>query len=99
MGTVALAVMDGTQLLDIAVPAEIFGVPRSDLVDPWYDFVVCGAPTARIGGWFQPRAPRGWADFVAADTVIVPAVRDVDDLPADLVDAVHAAHERGSRIV
>ncbi|MBP2327241.1 transcriptional regulator GlxA family with amidase domain [Kibdelosporangium banguiense] len=99
MKTVALAVMDGIQLLDIAAPAEIFGMPGPHPVDPWYEFIVCGLPAARIGGWFQPRAPRGWDEFIAADTVIVPAVRDVDEPPpADLVNAVRAAQERGARV-
>jgi len=78
--------MDGIQLLDIAAPVEIFGENRSNLVDPWYEFVVCGPPAARVGGWFRPHAPRGWPEFVAADTVIVPAIRNVDESPpADLV--------------
>jgi transcriptional regulator GlxA family with amidase domain len=100
MGTVALAVIDGIQLLDIAAPVEIFGENRSNLVDPWYEFVVCGPPAARVGGWFRPDAPRGWHEFVAADTVIVPAIRNVDESPpADLVDAVQAAQQRGARVV
>jgi transcriptional regulator GlxA family with amidase domain len=100
MGTVALAVIDGIQLLDIAAPVEIFGENRSNLVDPWYEFVVCGPPAARVGGWFRPHAPRGWHEFVAADTVIVPAIRNVDESPpADLVDAVRTAHQRGARVV
>jgi AraC family transcriptional regulator, transcriptional activator FtrA len=100
MGTVALAVIDGIQLLDIAAPVEIFGENRSNLVDPWYEFIVCGPPAARIGGWFQAHAPRGWHEFVTADTVIIPAVRDVDESPpADLVDAVQTAQHRGARVV
>jgi AraC family transcriptional regulator, transcriptional activator FtrA len=100
MGTVALAVIDGVQLLDIAAPAEIFGVARPNLADRWYDFVVCGPPTARIGGWFLPSAPRGWDELTAAETVIIPAVRDIDEPPPpDLIEAIRAAHDGGARIV
>lgn len=100
MPTVALAITDGIPLLEVAAACEVFGVNRSDLVDPWYDFRVCGPATAQIGGWFRPYAPCGLDDLSSADTVVVPGCRDVyESPPVELVDAVRAAHESGSRVV
>jgi AraC family transcriptional activator FtrA len=52
MATVALAIMDGIPLLEVAAPCEVFGVNRTDLVNPWYDLIICGPERARVGGWF-----------------------------------------------
>lgn len=98
--TVALALTDGISLLEVAAPCDIFGVNRADLADPWYDFRVCGPDNARVGGWFRPDRPRSLAELSGAHTVILPASHDVaEEPPADLVDAVRAAHDAGARIV
>jgi transcriptional regulator GlxA family with amidase domain len=100
MTSVALAVTDGIPLIEVAAPCEVFGVDRPDLADPWYDFTVCGPEGARVGGWFRADPPHGLDALVAADTVIVPGCRNVhESQPAELVDAVRAAYERGARIV
>jgi transcriptional regulator GlxA family with amidase domain len=100
MPSVALAITDGVSLLEVAGPCEVFGVNRSNLVDPWYDFTVCGPDTARIGGWFRPYAPHDLAELSSAHTVIVPGGRDIHESPpAILVDAVRTAHEAGARVV
>jgi AraC family transcriptional regulator, transcriptional activator FtrA len=99
MSSVALAVHDGITIFEVAAACEVFGVDRG-LADPWYDFMICGADTVRVGGWFRVEAPHGLGELVSADTVIVPACRDVtEDPPADLVEAERAAHERGARVV
>jgi AraC family transcriptional regulator, transcriptional activator FtrA len=99
MRSVALAVTGGMSLLEVAAPCDIFGVDRSDLADPWYEFAVCASPGARVGGWFEAISPYGLDRVASADTVIVPACRDVEpDPPAALVEAVRAAHEAGARI-
>lgn len=97
--SVALAVTGGSSLLEVAVPYDVFGIDRSGLADPWYDFAVCAPEGAGIGGWFHVSTPHGLDRLVAADTVIVPWSHDVEqDPPADLVDAVRAAHEAGARV-
>ena len=89
--TVALAVTDGISLLEVAAPCDVFGVNRTDLADPWYDFTVCGPQDATVGGWFHPDRPRGLEELAGAHTVILPACRDaVQNPPADLVEAVRA---------
>lgn len=99
MSRVALAVVDGIGVLEVAAACEIFGVDRG-LADPWYDFCVCGPDDARIGGWFRPDMPHGFDELATADTVIIPACRNpYEPPPPELVDAVRAAHAGGARVV
>jgi transcriptional regulator GlxA family with amidase domain len=100
---VAVAVTDGVPMFEFAVPYEVFGVDRSDIVAPWYELRLCaGEPgTLHASAGLQIQAPYDLAALTAADTVIVPALarRTQLDPPAPLVEAVRAAHEAGRRIV
>ncbi|WP_084962755.1 helix-turn-helix domain-containing protein [Thermoactinospora rubra] len=99
MPKVALAVTDGMLHFELAVAYEVFGGDWTDAPDPWYEVVVCGPRAARTGGGFRLDPDCGLDQLARADTVIVPAWADVDeDPPADLVDAVRAAHEAGARV-
>lgn len=100
MHAVRLAVHDGVSLFEAVAACEVFGVDRSDLTAPWYDFAVCGPDDARVGGWFRSDLAHGLDALLEADTVVVPACHDVaEGPPPDLVEAVRTAHERGARIV
>jgi AraC family transcriptional activator FtrA len=98
MGTVALAVTDGMLHFELSLACEVFGAVPAGVVEPWYDVVVCGPGTVRAGRFLL--APDHGLDWLPrADTVIVPGWADVEeDPPADLVDAVRAAHEAGARV-
>ncbi|MDI1465392.1 helix-turn-helix domain-containing protein [Catellatospora sp. KI3] len=99
MATVALAVTENMLHFELATTFEIFTRDPTGLADPWYDLTVCGAGPVRVGR-FHLEPDAGLDRLAHADTVIVPAVADVDaDLPADLVDAVRAAHQAGARLV
>jgi transcriptional regulator GlxA family with amidase domain len=99
MTTVALAVTAGVPHFELAAACDVFGVDRSDLADPWYDFSLCGPAQIPVGGRFLLEPDHGLDHLARADTVIVPAVPDPeDDPPAELVDAVRAAHEAGARV-
>ncbi|MFD8499178.1 helix-turn-helix domain-containing protein [Amycolatopsis sp. NPDC059657] len=99
MRTVALAATDGMLHFELAVATELFGSDLTHITDPWYDFAICGAKAVRVGR-FLVEPDHGLDHLPSAGTVIVPALADVDvDPPADLVDAVRAAHEAGARIV
>jgi transcriptional regulator GlxA family with amidase domain len=99
MTSVALAVTDGSSMLEIAAPCDIFGMDRRDLADPWYEFRVCASAGARVGGGWRIDSACGLADLAGADLVIVPGSHDVDQPPpAELVAAVRAAYDAGSRI-
>jgi AraC family transcriptional activator FtrA len=98
MPSVALAVTDGTSLFELAAACEVFGVDR-ELADTWYSLTICGTDTARVGDWLRADVERGLDGLATAQTVIVPARRSVEQPPpADLVDAVRAAHEAGARV-
>lgn len=99
MTVVALAVTEGMLHFELSVAYEVFGTELTGVVDPWYGVILCGPGAVRVGR-FRLEPDYGLGRLPRADTVIVPAMADVDeDPPADLVDAVRAAHEAGARVV
>jgi transcriptional regulator GlxA family with amidase domain len=95
MSTVALAATDGMLHFELSMAYEVF---EAGVADPWYDVVVCG-PGAVRAGRFLLEPDHGLDHLSRAHTVIVPGWADIDvDPPADLVDAVRAAHEAGARV-
>ncbi|MEO3751315.1 helix-turn-helix domain-containing protein [Streptomyces sp. B6B3] len=99
---VAVAVTDGAPVFELAVPCEVFGVVRRDLVDPWYELRLCAdGPPPRTAAGFRLETPHGFAELPEADTVVVAACpREVQLAPPEpLVAAVREAYERGRRIV
>lgn len=101
--TVAALVPDGVAPFELAVACEVFGIDRSDLVSPWYRFLVCAAepgPLRAGDGLFSIDAPYGLAEARKADTVIVPAGVGRDrEPPEPMLDALRYAHKRGARIL
>jgi AraC family transcriptional activator FtrA len=98
MPSIALAVVDGTPLFELALACEVFGVDRG-LTRTWYDFTICGPDHAEVGGWLKTGLDRGLDALAEAGTVVLPSCRDVaDPPPRALVDAVRAAHRRGARV-
>ncbi|SBT43390.1 helix-turn-helix domain-containing protein [Micromonospora auratinigra] len=99
MATVALAATAGMLHFELAMACEVFVRDPSGLADPWYDVVVCGPGPVGIGP-FRLVPGAGLDRLADADTVIVPAVEDIDADPSpELVDAVRAAHRAGARLV
>ncbi|MFJ2582813.1 helix-turn-helix domain-containing protein [Kitasatospora aureofaciens] len=98
MASVALAVTDGMLHFELSLAYEVFGSRPDALTGPWYDLAVCGPGPVRVER-FRLEPDHGLDRLAAADTVIVPGWADVDaDPPADLVDAVRAAHQAGARV-
>ena len=98
MHTVALATAGHCCTSSSAMAYEIFGNPPLEAVDDWYDVVLCGPGPVRVGP-FLVEPDDGLDRLARADTVIVPACADVDEPPpAELVEAVRAAHEAGARM-
>jgi AraC family transcriptional regulator, transcriptional activator FtrA len=98
---IAVPVPAGTPLFELAVPCEVFGIDRSYLVDPWYDFTLCpvGPPPVALPLGLALTGGGTVEDLAAADTVVVPAWSDpLVEPPGDLLEALRAAHERGARI-
>ncbi|WP_345278635.1 helix-turn-helix domain-containing protein [Streptomyces gulbargensis] len=83
-------------LYELSVATMVFGIPHTDLADPWYGLRVCGGPA--------PHSTHGLDGLTGAHTVIVPSVPDgvVDGgetLPGDFVEALRAAADGGARMV
>ncbi len=92
MHAVALAATDGMLSFELTIASEVFGD------DPRYDFAVCGSGPVRVGR-FLLEPDDGLDRLARAGTVLVPGWADVDaDPPADLVEAVRAAHAAGARV-
>jgi transcriptional regulator GlxA family with amidase domain len=99
MATIALAATAGMLHFEFGMACEIFVRDPTGLADPWYDLVVCGPGPVGIGR-FRMDPDDGLDRLARADTVIIPALEDIDaDLPAELLDAVRAAHAAGARMV
>ncbi|MGC9376936.1 helix-turn-helix domain-containing protein [Streptomyces sp. MH13] len=98
MPRVALAVTDGMLHYELSVALEIFGADLTHVVDPWYDFALCGPGPVRVGR-FHLEPGHGLDHLRQADTVLVPGWADTDrEPPAQLIDAVRAAHTAGARV-
>jgi transcriptional regulator GlxA family with amidase domain len=99
--SVAVAAFDRIAIFELAVPCEVFGIDRSDMGLPGYDFRVCAVEPGRLrtGGGFSMQARHGLRTLERSDTIIVPAWRDVDETPPrPLLNALRRAHDRGARV-
>ncbi|UQU61571.1 helix-turn-helix domain-containing protein [Couchioplanes caeruleus] len=98
-GSVAIAATDAMLHFELALCHEVFGTRPDAVPGPWYDVRVCGPGPVRLGR-FLLDPDSGLDGLATAGTVIVPGLADVDrDPPAELVDALRAAHRAGARIV
>jgi transcriptional regulator GlxA family with amidase domain len=102
MHTVALVVFDRISPFEMAVPCEVFGADRSDMGLPNYRFLVCAAEQGllRTNAGFGIVASHGLSELRHAQTVVVPAWRDVVEAPpVALVEALRRSYRSGARIV
>jgi transcriptional regulator GlxA family with amidase domain len=107
MHSVAILAYDGMSGFESGLAAEIFGITElpemfsAGIARPWYAVELCSEqPEVRMVGGATVRTSYGLADLAAADTVIIPSVRDVTaPTSAALVEAITVAHDRGARLV
>src|SRR3978361_2207403 len=107
MHSVAILAYDGMSGFESGVAAEIFGITElsekfsEGIPRPWYAVKLCSEqPEVRMMGGATVRTSYGLADLAAADTVIIPSVRDtLAPVSPELVNAIKTASERGSRLV
>ncbi|NAZ82259.1 helix-turn-helix domain-containing protein [Kineococcus sp. R8] len=98
MPSIAVAAAGDVLHLELAIAWEVFASAPPDHADGWYDVHLCGPAPVRAGP-FTLEPTHGLDALAMADTVLVPAVRDVDQAPpGDLVEAVRAAHQAGARV-
>ncbi|MCL7652547.1 DJ-1/PfpI family protein, partial [Klebsiella pneumoniae] len=98
---VALA-YDGLCTFEFGVAVEIFGLPRPEMGDNWYQFAVAAVdegPLCATGG-IRLMTDGGPELLAQADTIVVPGWRGVDaPVPEALCAALASAHARGCRII
>jgi AraC family transcriptional activator FtrA len=99
---VAVLLYDQLCSFEFGCAVEIFGLPRPEFGDRWYQFVTCAAepgPMRAVGG-MAVTAEAGLSVLASAGTVIIPGWKGADVLPsAELITALRAAHSAGARIV
>ncbi|MFF1823779.1 GlxA family transcriptional regulator [Kribbella sp. NPDC058245] len=111
MHRVAVVMADRSGVLDVAIPAQVFGTARSLEKAPgelWgerlYDVIVCAErPEATVSGpggldLFTMTTPYTLADARTADTIIVPGGSNATCPSAELIELLQDAHARGVRI-
>ncbi|GAA2003707.1 GlxA family transcriptional regulator [Catenulispora subtropica] len=97
----AVAVTEGAPIFELSIPVEVFGRVRPGMPELGYDVRVCNPVSGPVpsSAGFTAYTEDTYELFTRADTVIVPAVRDVtEEPPADLVAAVRDAHAHGARV-
>ena len=102
MHMIAAVVDQGALTFDFAIPCEVFGIDRSDIASPWYEFLVVAAGERRVRTQtgFTIEAPHGLAALDRADTIVVPGWTSPEVEPdAKLTAALRRAHRRNARIV
>ena len=102
MHVVAAVIDEGVLTFDFAIPCEVFGLDRRDIVDPWYEFLVVSAGRRRVRTQtgFVMDAPYGLEELERADTIVVPGWSDPADEPSDaLKESLVAAYDRGARLM
>jgi AraC family transcriptional regulator, transcriptional activator FtrA len=107
MHTVAILAYDGMSGFESGLAAEIFGMAElpamfsAGIAPPGYTVKLCSEqPEIRMLGGAVVRTSYGIEDLAAADTVVIPSVRDVRRPPSDeLVDAIKAADGHQARLV
>lgn len=98
---VALA-YDGLCTFEFGIAYEVFGLARPEMGEGWYRFSVAGVEPGplRAAGGLTVGVDRGLDVLAEADLIVVPGWRAIDaPVPAPLVEALCAAHERGARVM
>lgn len=102
ISTVAAVAFNDVSIFELAVPCEVFGIDRSDMDLPNYDFFVCAAepPPLRVkGSLFTLDTTHTLDELERAGTVVVPAWPAARRPEGPLLEALRLAHGRGARIL
>ncbi|MFE0603261.1 helix-turn-helix domain-containing protein [Streptomyces sp. NPDC058892] len=101
---VAVALVDGVAPFELGIFCEVFGIDRSDMGLPVYDFAVCAVeegPLTVGGGAFAITPAHGPERLEEADLICLPAAKDADRriYPEPLLAALRRAVDRGARVL
>lgn len=95
---VAVLVLEGAKPLDVGIPAQVFA-NRPSMP---YEVRVCGAASGLVtgGDGLSYHVAEGLDALENADTIFIPGFREpvTTEPPATVVEALMAAHERGTRL-
>jgi AraC family transcriptional regulator, transcriptional activator FtrA len=97
---VAIVVYDGVFPFEFGVATDIFGNDYSAAFGvPWYRVSICGAtPSVSVHPGLRMQVPCGLEALQTADTVIVTSTECAERVPAEVLDALREAHQRGCRM-
>jgi len=99
---VVAVVYDGLGTFEFGIAVEVFGLPRPEMGDDWYEFAVCAAEIGSVqaSGGIVITAGGGLDLLAQAGTIIVPGWRGPKEpVPEALLDGLRAAAMRGARLV
>ena len=99
---VVVLAYDGLCTFEFGIAVEIFGLPRPEMGERWYQFAVAAVDDGelRATGGIRLMTDGGMNLLQDAQTIVVPGWRGIDaPVPAALCDALAAAHARGCRII
>ena len=101
ISNVAVIVFDEVSPFELGVACEAWAIDRSGDGLPVMDFAVCspdGRPVRTIAG-FDLAVQHGLDRVAAADLVVLPAMSRDIPVPAEVIHALRAAHDRGARLL
>lgn len=99
---VVALVYDGLCTFEFGIAAEIFGLKRPEIKEPWYEFssVAFEKGPLSAGGGLEFSATGTIDDFEKANTIIIPGWRGKDaSIPSFITTAIINAYNNGARIV
>ncbi|XBS69248.1 transcriptional regulator FtrA [Acerihabitans sp. KWT182] len=98
---VVVVAYDRLRTFEFGCVIELFAVQRPELNVDWYRFTVCTAEGHRlnaVGGLVMEIEP-GLEALKTADTIVIPAWRDINEAPPEpLLQELRDAYRRGARI-
>jgi transcriptional regulator GlxA family with amidase domain len=103
MHSVAVLATNPMSSFETSVAVEVFGLDRSDMGVPRYQFGICAltpGPVPVKWAGVSMHVPNGIGLLRRADTLIFPAWPDFDEpVPLALLETIRRAHRRGARLV
>src|SRR5215471_830893 len=99
---VAVVVYDEVAPFELGVLCEAWGIDRSDQGLANFDFAICAPRPGRVHTslpGFDLDVSHGLDRLVTADLVCVPAMNRDAPVPDAVIEALVAAHDRGSRLL
>ncbi len=99
---VAVLVYDGLCAFEFACVTEVFGLPRPEVGEPWYEFQTCAQSSRWLHSQYglKVQATNNLEFLALAGTIVIPGWQAIDaKVPKPIVDALIQAHQNGARLV